>query len=99
MRTADLTFDRVAREPPAELQQRRKALAHRLRPDRRPPVEDRGGAAQGATERLVIRVPPGVAHSARLPHAQLDVDALIQPELRVRTPQAGLLDATPGALT
>ena len=90
--------DRVARQPRAELQQRPDPVAQRAGADRRAAVQDRRRLAQRLAERLVVRVPPGVADRRGLPHAQLDVHALVQAELRVRAAEAGVLDAAPRAL-
>src|SRR5207253_2387699 len=73
-------------------------VAQRLRPDRGAAVEDRGGLAERLAERLVVGVPPRIADGRALPHAQLDVDALVKPELRVSAAHAGLLHTAPRAL-
>src|SRR4051794_33035283 len=48
-----------------------------------PAVEETGGGLHRPAERLVVGVPPEVAGARGLPGEQLDVHALVQPELRV----------------
>src|SRR5450756_1444636 len=82
-----LTPDCVAREARAELQQRSGPGAHRCHPDRRPPVERHSRLAQRPAERFVVGMPPGVADRRGLPYAELDIDALVELELRMRPPE------------
>ena len=86
-----------ARRAP-EPRQRRGPVPQRAPARRQRAVQQVRGLAQRLAERLVVRVPPRVADRRALPHAQLDVDALVQPELRVGAAEAGVLDAAPRAL-
>ena len=61
-------------------------------------VEQPSGRLDAVAERLVVGVPPEVADAARLPHELLDVDELVEAELRVRPAEAGVLHPAPGAL-
>src|SRR5262249_18321648 len=82
----------------SDLQQGRRALAQRLRPDLAPAVEDPRRGPHRIAEGLVVGVPPEVTGHPRLPGVHLDVDALVEAEFGVRATEAGVLDPAPGAL-
>src|SRR4051794_9917128 len=83
---------------PADLEQRAAALAQGLRPLRTLAVEQLRRGADRVAEGAVVGVPPEVAGEAGLPGVVLDVGALVEAEFGVRAADAGVLDATPGAL-
>src|SRR4051812_22612475 len=61
-------------------------------------VEQLRGRVHRLAERLVVRVPPEVPRARRLPGDELDVHALVEAELGVRTADARVLHAAPRAL-
>src|SRR5438874_11256737 len=100
-----MVFDRVASASPRAPQRAARHLGERQAALAPGPaaiglaaVEQPDGRLDAPPERLVIGVPPEVADAARLPHQLLDVDELVEPELRVRPAEAGVLHPAPSAL-
>src|SRR5690606_7059899 len=85
----------LAQGADADLEQRQGALAQRAQALGPGAVEDPRRAAHGLAQGAVGGVPPEIAGQARLPGVDLDVDALVETEFRVRAADAGVLDAAP----
>src|SRR4029077_8039049 len=84
--------------PPGDLHQRPEALAQCLESVAVAAVSQLRRGADGVGQLPVIWLPPHVPGPAWLPGELLDVDALVEPELRVRAAEPGILDAAPCAL-
>src|SRR5205085_9085956 len=93
-----LALDHVAGEPSSNLEQRAEAVAQRCGADRGSAIEDLRGLAKRLPQRFVVGVPPRVFDGRGLPHTELDVHALVQPELGMGSAEPRLLHASPRAL-
>ena len=86
----------AAQRPARHLEQRHGALAQRaLAVGLAGAVQQLRRRADRLAQRLVVRVPPEVAHPAGLVDDQLHVHALVEAELRVRSAQSRVLDPAP----
>src|SRR5687768_2744888 len=88
----------AAQHLPADPRQRQGAALQRAELVVVAAVEELRRGVDAPAERLVVGVPPEVAGQRRLPRDLLDVDTLVEAELRVRAAEARVLHAAPRAL-
>src|SRR5205807_6478086 len=94
-----LTSERAAHGLLPQLEERSRVPDERRALVGVAPVQELGGRVERGPHRLVVRMPPEVAQPRGLPRHLLDVHALVEPELGVRSPDPGVLHTSPRTRT